>query len=58
MSNNPVVSREAWLEARKDLLEKEKAFTRERDALSAARRALPWVSVEKNSSGSRFRAWQ
>ena len=36
-----------WLVARKDLLAREKEFTRQRDALSAARRALPWVKVEK-----------
>lgn len=41
-----VVSREAWLEARRALLAREKAFTRERDALSAARRALPMVEVD------------
>ncbi|MBF5043798.1 DUF899 domain-containing protein [Aggregicoccus sp. 17bor-14] len=41
------VGREAWLEARKALLAREKAFTRERDALSAARRALPMVRVGK-----------
>jgi predicted dithiol-disulfide oxidoreductase (DUF899 family) len=40
------VSREQWLAARVILLAREKAFTRERDALSAARRALPWVKVE------------
>jgi predicted dithiol-disulfide oxidoreductase (DUF899 family) len=43
----PIVSREAWLEARKALLAKEKAFTRQRDELSRERRALPWVKVEK-----------
>ena len=42
-----VVSREEWLAARKDLLEKEKEFTRARDALNAERRELPWVKVEK-----------
>jgi predicted dithiol-disulfide oxidoreductase (DUF899 family) len=42
------VTREEWLQARKALLAKEKAFTRERDALSAARRALPRVKVEKH----------
>jgi predicted dithiol-disulfide oxidoreductase (DUF899 family) len=41
------VDREEWLAARKALLEREKAFTREREALSAARRALPRVRVEK-----------
>jgi predicted dithiol-disulfide oxidoreductase (DUF899 family) len=29
------------------LLAKEKLLTRQRDAVSAARRALPWVKVEK-----------
>jgi predicted dithiol-disulfide oxidoreductase (DUF899 family) len=43
-----VVSQNEWLAARKALLAKEKEFTRQRDALSAARRELPWVKVEKN----------
>ena len=47
MHRHTVVSREAWLEARKAHLEKEKAFTKMRDELSAERRALPWVKVEK-----------
>ncbi len=42
-----VVSREEWLEARTALLAKEKALTRKRDAVSAERRGLPWVKVEK-----------
>ncbi|HVT16258.1 MAG TPA: thioredoxin family protein [Thermoanaerobaculia bacterium] len=42
-----VVSPAEWLEARKDLLAKEKDFSRRRDALSAERRELPWVRVEK-----------
>ena len=42
-----VVSRAEWIEARKTLLAREKDFTRERDALSAARRELPMVKVEK-----------
>ena len=45
-----VVAREDWLVARRALLEKEKALTRMRDALSAERRALPWVRVEKASA--------
>src|SRR5262249_13853894 len=44
---HPVVSQQDWLTARRALLVKEKAFTRTRDELSAARRALPWVKVEK-----------
>src|SRR6202041_4087342 len=43
-----IVSREEWLAARKKLLVKEKQLTRERDALAAERRQLPWVKVEKN----------
>jgi predicted dithiol-disulfide oxidoreductase (DUF899 family) len=42
-----VVAQEEWLAARKQLLRKEKEFTRFRDQLSAERRELPWVRVEK-----------
>lgn len=42
------VSRSEWLVARKALLEKEKQLTRERDALSEARRQLPMVRIEKD----------
>src|SRR5215469_933460 len=42
-----VVSREEWLRARQDLLTQEKALTRQRDAVAAARRKLPWVRIEK-----------
>jgi predicted dithiol-disulfide oxidoreductase (DUF899 family) len=42
-----VMSREDWLAARKRLLVKEKEATRARDALSAERRRLPMVKVEK-----------
>lgn len=41
------MSRSKWIEARKKLLAKEKEFTRLRDQLSAQRRELPWVKVEK-----------
>ena len=43
-----IASRDEWLAARKELLRKEKEFTRLRDQLSAERRTLPWVKVEKN----------
>jgi predicted dithiol-disulfide oxidoreductase (DUF899 family) len=46
--NSKVVSRDEWLAARKQHLSKEKEFTRLRDKLSAERRELPWVKVEKN----------
>jgi predicted dithiol-disulfide oxidoreductase (DUF899 family) len=42
------VSHEDWVRARKAFLEREKAFTRERDALSAARRDLPREKIEKS----------
>ena len=48
MPMNSVVSREEWLQARLAHLEKEKELTRQRDALSAERRQLPWVRVDKN----------
>ena len=47
MTDHKVVSQAEWLAARKDLLAKEKEFTRQRDAISAERRKLPWVKVEE-----------
>src|SRR4029453_12007170 len=47
ISGHKVVSRKEWLEARKKLLKREKESTRLRDQLSAERRKLPWVKVEK-----------
>jgi predicted dithiol-disulfide oxidoreductase (DUF899 family) len=46
MTHHVVSSRE-WLHARKELLAREKQFTRMRDELSAQRRALPWERVDK-----------
>ena len=47
MTMHQVVSKDEWLAARKRLLAKEKEFTRMRDQLSAERRSLPWVRIEK-----------
>jgi predicted dithiol-disulfide oxidoreductase (DUF899 family) len=47
MEKHKVVSREQWLEARRDLLAKEKEITRLRDALTTERRSLPWVRIAK-----------
>jgi len=47
MQPSKTVSREEWLIARKALLDQEKAHMRAGDALAAARRALPWVKVDK-----------
>ena len=48
MSLPKVVSRDAWLVERKELLEQEKAMTRGRDALSTRRRQLPMVRIAKD----------
>jgi len=45
--NHPVVSHDDWLAARRELLEKEKAFTRQGDELSLLQRNLPWEHVVK-----------
>ena len=42
----PVVNRKAWQEAREALFAREKAHTREGDAIAAARRRLPMVEVD------------
>jgi predicted dithiol-disulfide oxidoreductase (DUF899 family) len=50
MSGKPttkVVPQAEWVAARKELLKKEKEFTRLRDELSRKRRELPWEKVEK-----------
>ena len=41
------MSRDEWVAARKQLLVREKQLTHLRDEISAERRALPWVKVEK-----------
>jgi len=47
LENPRIVTRTEWLAARKELLAREKELTRARDAVSAERRGLPWVRVEK-----------
>ena len=42
-----VVSSEAWIAARRELLAKEKRFTKARDELARERRKLPWEDVSK-----------
>ena len=42
-----IVSRSEWTAARTQLLAKEKELNRQRDALSAERRRLPMVAIEK-----------
>src|SRR4249920_3100922 len=47
MNTRPIVSLDEWEAARRQLLVKEKALTRARDALAAERRRMPWLPVEK-----------
>ena len=47
MERPRIVSEAEWLAARKQHLTKEKEFTQLRDQLSAERRKLPWVKIEK-----------
>src|SRR5215203_6834314 len=46
MHTPPIVSPQAWEAAREQLLVKEKAQLRARDALAAERRRMPWVAVD------------
>lgn len=46
MSLPKIVDRQEWVAARTALLEREKQFTRARDALNADRRRLPMVAIE------------
>jgi predicted dithiol-disulfide oxidoreductase (DUF899 family) len=43
-----IVTPEQWRAAREELLAKEKAHTRARDAMAAARRRMPMIRVEKD----------
>ena len=47
MHTPAVVPPGAWEVARQQMLEKEKALTRARDALAAERRRMPWMAIEK-----------
>jgi predicted dithiol-disulfide oxidoreductase (DUF899 family) len=48
VKEHKVVSPKEWLKARKQLLVKEKKFSRARDEIAKQRRALPWVKIEKD----------
>src|SRR5262245_44296060 len=47
MRTPPIVPPQAWEAARQQMLVKEKALMRARDALAAERRRMPWMVVEK-----------
>ena len=48
MTKHTTGTREEWLAARLDLLEAEKALTRQGDELAQRRQQLPWVRVDKD----------
>lgn len=50
MEKHRVLPTEQWIEARKELLKKEKEFTKLRDELTQQRRDLPWEAVSKTYS--------
>lgn len=47
-SHPPVVAEEEWQDAWSQLLVKEKAFSKSRDALAAERRRMPWMEIDKD----------
>ena len=47
MTDHKTGTREAWLAARLELLEAEKALTRRGDELARQRQELPWVRIDK-----------
>jgi len=48
MPSRNIVDEKTWIAARKDLLEKEKSFSRMRDEITQARQALPWRKISKS----------
>lgn len=48
MTTHMTVSRDKWIEARRDLLTAEKDLTRRSDRVAALRRQLPWVRIDKD----------
>jgi predicted dithiol-disulfide oxidoreductase (DUF899 family) len=54
--HTPIVSQQEGEAARQQLLAKDKALTRSRDALAAERRRVPWLALDKNTSSTDPRA--
>jgi predicted dithiol-disulfide oxidoreductase (DUF899 family) len=50
LTNHQIGTREEWLAARLELLEAEKALTRQSDELARRRQELPWVRIDKEYS--------
>lgn len=47
LADHPVVSQREWIEARRQFLTQEKELTRHQEQITAARRTLPWLKVDK-----------
>ena len=52
MTTHTTGTREDWLAARIDLLEAEKALTRQSDEVARRRQELPWVRVDKSTAST------
>src|SRR5688500_3868297 len=50
LSHRVVLSAQEWIAARRELHTQEKALTRSQDRVVAARRALPWLKIQKQYS--------
>jgi predicted dithiol-disulfide oxidoreductase (DUF899 family) len=48
MTTHTIGTRQEWLTARLELLEREKELTRQSDELARRRQELPWVRIDKN----------
>ncbi|HET6681090.1 MAG TPA: DUF899 domain-containing protein [Gemmatimonadaceae bacterium] len=48
MASHTIGTRDEWLAARHELLEAEKALTRQSDDVARQRQALPWVRIDKD----------
>src|ERR1700748_1848511 len=48
MTTHRIATRQQWLTERLELLDAEKALTRQSDELAKRRQELPWVRVDKN----------
>jgi predicted dithiol-disulfide oxidoreductase (DUF899 family) len=48
VTDHPTATYDDWLAARRQLLTEEKDFTKLRDQLSAKRREMPWLTIDKD----------
>ncbi len=58
MKTPPIVSPQEWQSAWEQMLAKEKAHTRARDALAAERRRMPWRRTTASRVRTDRQAWR